>query len=73
MSASTDVDIVVHGRGGHGSRPESTVDPVVTAAYLVTRLQTVVSRELAARGVGRAERGTDRGGHPAQHRPGRAP
>lgn len=48
MSASTDVDIVVHGRGGHGSRPEATVDPVVTAAYLVTRLQTVVSRELAA-------------------------
>ncbi|MFF4040927.1 amidohydrolase [Streptomyces sp. NPDC001816] len=63
MSASTDVDIVVHGRGGHGSRPESTVDPVVTAAYLVTRLQTVVSRELAAREaavltVGRIEAGT---------------
>ncbi|MEU1401719.1 amidohydrolase [Streptomyces sp. NPDC005728] len=63
MSASTDVDIVVYGRGGHGSRPESTVDPVVTAAYLVTRLQTVVSRELAAREaavltVGRIEAGT---------------
>ena len=49
MSATTDVDIVVHGTGGHGSRPESTVDPVVTAAYIVTRLQTVVSREIAAR------------------------
>ncbi|MER8057500.1 amidohydrolase [Streptomyces sp. SID8366] len=48
MSAATDVDIVVYGRGGHGSRPEATVDPVVTAAYLVTRLQTVVSREVAA-------------------------
>ncbi|MET8450213.1 amidohydrolase [Streptomyces sp. NPDC005209] len=63
MSASTDVDIVVHGRGGHGSRPESTVDPVVTAAYLVTRLQTVVSREIAAKEsavltVGRIEAGT---------------
>ncbi|MEV0180443.1 amidohydrolase [Streptomyces sp. NPDC050625] len=63
MSASTDVDIVVHGRGGHGSRPESTVDPVVTAAYLVTRLQSVVSRELAAPEpavltVGRIEAGT---------------
>ncbi|MFF7185885.1 amidohydrolase [Streptomyces sp. NPDC008222] len=63
LSASTDVDIVVHGRGGHGSRPESTVDPVVTAAYLVTRLQTVVSREIAARDsavltVGRIEAGT---------------
>ncbi|MFC3573581.1 amidohydrolase [Streptomyces yaanensis] len=63
LAASTDVDIVVHGRGGHGSRPESTVDPVVTAAYLVTRLQTVVSREIAARDsavltVGRIEAGT---------------
>ncbi|MEW1644318.1 MULTISPECIES: amidohydrolase [unclassified Streptomyces] len=63
MSASTDLDIVVHGLGGHGSRPETTVDPVVTAAYLVTRLQTVVSREIAARDsavltVGRIEAGT---------------
>ncbi|MGA6223182.1 amidohydrolase [Streptomyces umbrinus] len=63
MSASTDVDIVVHGVGGHGSRPEATVDPVVTAAYIVTRLQTVVSREIAAREsavltVGRIEAGT---------------
>jgi len=63
MSASTDVDIVVHGVGGHGSRPEATVDPVVTAAYIVTRLQSVVSREIAAREsavltVGRIEAGT---------------
>ncbi|MEV6167900.1 amidohydrolase [Streptomyces sp. NPDC051954] len=63
LSATTDVDIVVHGRGGHGSRPETTVDPVVTAAYLVTRLQTVISREVAPREsavltVGRIEAGT---------------
>ncbi|MFD8301701.1 amidohydrolase [Streptomyces sp. NPDC059690] len=63
MSASTDVDIVVHGRGGHGSRPETTVDPVLTAAHLVTRLQTVVSREIPAKEsavltVGRIEAGT---------------
>ncbi|ALV34587.1 amidohydrolase [Streptomyces sp. CdTB01] len=63
MSASTDVDIVVHGRGGHGSRPETTVDPVVTAAHLVTRLQTVVSREIPAKDsavltVGRIEAGS---------------
>jgi hippurate hydrolase len=48
MSASDDIDVVVHGVGGHGSRPESTTDPVVTAACIVTRLQTVVSREVAA-------------------------
>jgi hippurate hydrolase len=39
--------IVLHGRGGHGSRPETTVDPVVMAAATVMRLQTVVSREVA--------------------------
>ncbi|GAA1928608.1 amidohydrolase [Streptomyces durmitorensis] len=48
MSAADDLHIVVPGVGGHGSRPEATVDPVVTAAYIVTRLQTVVSREVAA-------------------------
>ncbi|MGW7070411.1 amidohydrolase [Streptomyces sp. NPDC054855] len=48
MSAADDVHIVVPGVGGHGSRPEAGVDPVVTAAYIVTRLQTVVSREVSA-------------------------
>ncbi|MCX7522608.1 amidohydrolase [Microbacterium sp. STN6] len=35
------------GRGGHGSRPETTIDPVVMAAATVMRLQSVVSREIA--------------------------
>ncbi|HEY1177914.1 MAG TPA: amidohydrolase, partial [Phytomonospora sp.] len=39
--------VVLHGRGGHGSRPEACVDPVVMAAATVLRLQTVVSREVA--------------------------
>jgi hippurate hydrolase len=38
---------MMFGQGGHGSRPESTVDPVVMAAATVLRLQTVVSREVA--------------------------
>ncbi|MFI6818270.1 amidohydrolase [Nonomuraea sp. NPDC050328] len=45
MAASTTIDVRVLGRGGHGSTPELCVDPVVTAAHLVTRLQTIVSRE----------------------------
>ena len=39
------VTIRVFGRGGHGARPEATVDPVVIAARLVLALQTIVSRE----------------------------
>ena len=40
------VDIVVHGIGGHGARPETTKDPVVVAAQIVLALQTIVSREI---------------------------
>lgn len=40
------VDIVVKGRGGHGSAPHTTVDPIVQAADLIMSLQTIVSREV---------------------------
>ena len=40
------VDIVVKGRGGHGSAPETTIDPIAQAAELVVSLQTIVSREI---------------------------
>jgi hippurate hydrolase len=39
--------ITLHGRGAHGSMPQAAVDPVVLAAMIVVRLQTVVSREVA--------------------------
>jgi amidohydrolase len=45
LSAADSMRITVHGRGGHGSMPASTVDPVVLAAMIVVRLQTIVSRE----------------------------
>lgn len=48
FAASDSLKLTVHGRGGHGSRPETTVDPIVLAAAIVTRLQSVVSREVAA-------------------------
>ncbi|TXL86828.1 amidohydrolase [Streptomyces sp. IB2014 016-6] len=47
MAASAALDVVIHGRGGHAGTPQLTVDPVVTAAATVMRLQTVVSRETA--------------------------
>ena len=36
---------MVKGRGGHGSAPHTTVDPIVLAARIVLDLQTLVSRE----------------------------
>jgi amidohydrolase len=48
MAAADALRVVLYGEGGHGSRPETTVDPVLMAAATVLRLQGVVSRELAA-------------------------
>jgi hippurate hydrolase len=45
MANVDSVDITVHGKGGHGAYPHTTVDPIVQAAQLVLALQTVVSRE----------------------------
>ena len=45
MAAVDRLKIVIHGRGGHGGRPQAAADPVVAAAHVVTALQTVVARE----------------------------
>ncbi|MFG2196460.1 amidohydrolase [Streptomyces sp. NPDC048639] len=47
MAGSATLDIVIRGRGGHAGTPHLAVDPVVTAAAVVLRLQGVVSRETA--------------------------
>lgn len=47
LSAADSMRVTVHGRGAHGSMPQASVDPVVLAAMIVIRLQTVVSREVA--------------------------
>jgi amidohydrolase len=39
------VDVLVKGKGGHGSAPHTTIDPIVLAARIVLDLQTLVSRE----------------------------
>jgi hippurate hydrolase len=47
LSAADSMRITVYGRGAHGSMPQAAVDPVVLAAMIVVRLQTVVAREVA--------------------------
>ncbi|MFB7160972.1 amidohydrolase [Streptomyces sp. NPDC056242] len=63
LAASTSIDVVINGRGGHGSRPDTTVDPIVVGAAVVGRLQSIVAREIAPRQsavvtVGRFQAGT---------------
>ncbi|CAN5420142.1 M20 family metallopeptidase [soil metagenome] len=63
MAGADELEVVLHGQGGHGSRPETTIDPVLAAASTVVRLQSIVSREvtpgeLAVVTVGKLEAGT---------------
>lgn len=45
-SAADSMKITLYGRGGHASLPQRTIDPVTLAAYIITRLQSIVSREI---------------------------
>ena len=47
-SAADSLQIRLFGRGARGSMPQASIDPVVMAAATVMRLQTILSRELAA-------------------------
>jgi amidohydrolase len=47
LSTAVSIRVTVYGHGSHGSMPHLSVDPVVLAAAIVTRLQTVVAREVA--------------------------
>ncbi|MGD7733636.1 amidohydrolase [Propionibacteriaceae bacterium G57] len=47
LSTSVTATVTVHGRGGHGASPHLVIDPVVIAAAIVMRLQTVAAREVS--------------------------
>lgn len=49
FSAAASIEITLHGKGSHGAMPNLGVDPVVLGAAIVTRLQTIVSREVPPR------------------------
>ena len=44
-SAADGLEITFHGRGGHGSAPHTTIDPVAIAARFIVDVQGVISRE----------------------------
>lgn len=62
LAASDRFDITVRGKSGHAAYPHTTVDPLVAAAYLVTQLQTVVTREVNAMHPGVVTVGAIQGG-----------
>lgn len=46
MAGSNQLHVTVHGKGGHGSSPYQSVDPVPVVAELVTALQTYATRRV---------------------------
>ena len=63
FTASSDTVIVtVVGRGGHGSTPHLTNDPVVAAAHIVIALQTIVARNVDPRDTAVVSVGSINGG-----------
>jgi amidohydrolase len=46
-AASDTIDIRLTGKGGHGAQPHHCIDPIVAGAYLVTQLQSIISRCIA--------------------------
>lgn len=47
MAGCGDLDVTVRGRGGHGSQPSNSVDPVPVAAEIVLALQSYVTRRVS--------------------------
>ena len=39
--------IKLTGKGGHGAAPDTTIDPIVAAAQVITAIQTITSRNVA--------------------------
>lgn len=47
MANVDSVDVLIKGIGGHGAYPHNTKDPVVLAAEIILKLQTIISREIS--------------------------
>lgn len=45
-NSSDTVILTVRGKGGHGAKPHTAVDPIVAAAHLILALQSLVAREI---------------------------
>lgn len=45
FAAADKLDLTIYGKGGHGGMPQTTVDPIVISAHVITALQALISRE----------------------------
>jgi amidohydrolase len=47
FASADEFDLTIRGKGGHGAMPQLAVDPIAAGAYVVTLLQSIISREVA--------------------------
>lgn len=47
MAAADALKVTLYGEQSHGSQPQDSIDPIVLGAHVITRLQTIVGREIA--------------------------
>jgi amidohydrolase len=47
FASADEFELTIRGQGGHGAMPQLAVDPIAAGAYVITALQTIVSREVA--------------------------
>ncbi len=64
MASADEFEVIIKGKGGHGAHPHETVDAIVVASYVITTLQTIVSRnvnplEPAVLTIGKIEGGSN--------------
>lgn len=62
MANVDSIRLTIRGKGGHGSQPEKAVDSIAASAYVITTIQTIVSREVAASDTAVITFGTIKGG-----------
>lgn len=47
MAMADSLEVTLYGKQAHGSQPQDSIDPIVLGANIITRLQTITSRELS--------------------------
>ena len=65
MQAAADrIEIIIHGKGGHGARPHQAIDPVLVAGHIITAVQSIVARNVSAFDQAVVSICAMQGGHP---------
>lgn len=47
FAAPDEFEIILKGKGGHGSRPDQSISPILMAGYAITSLQSVVTSRIS--------------------------